>query len=82
MSDATRDLPRVINSAMSIAVSGFVLMNIALLTVLTFQNLRDRSTVAVVSLFQYFIGIALPVLLRLISQQRTLVFKCSAPLVA
>ncbi len=56
MSDSARDLPRVINTAMSVAVGGFVLMNIALFTVLTFQNLRDRSTVAVVSLSHYFTG--------------------------
>ena len=62
MSDSARDLPRVINTAMSVAVSGFVLMNVALFTVLTFQNLRDRSTVAVVSLLHYFTGIALPAL--------------------
>ena len=62
MSDSARDLPRVINSAMSVAVSGFVLMNIALFTVLTFQNLRDRSTVAVVSLSQYLTGTTLPAL--------------------
>ena len=62
MSDTARDLPRVINSAMSVAVSGFVLMNIALFTVLTFQNLRDRSTVAVVSQYQYFMGTTLRIL--------------------
>ena len=65
MSDTARDLPRVINSAMSVAVSGFVLMNIALFTVLTFQNLRDRSTVAVVSLSQCYTGTTLPALSNL-----------------
>ena len=56
MSNSARDLPRVINSSMSIAVGGFVLVNIALFTVLTFQNVRDKSTVAVVSLSQHFTG--------------------------
>ena len=59
MSNSARDLPRVINSSMSIAVGGFVLVNIALFTVLTFQNVREKSTVAVVSLAQLFTMIAL-----------------------
>ena len=80
MSDTARDLPRVLNSAMSVAVSGFVLMNIALFTVLTFQNLRDRSTVAVVSQYQYFIGTTLRILAD--PQRRTLAYKSLAPLVA
>ena len=48
MADPRRDLPRVINTAMSVAISAFVLMNIALFTVLPFQSMRDRSVVAVV----------------------------------
>ena len=48
MADPRRDLPRVINTAMSVAISGFVLMNIALFTVLPFQLMRDRSVPAVV----------------------------------
>lgn len=48
MADPRRDLPRVINTAMSVAISGFVLMNIALFMVLPFQLMRDRSVVAVV----------------------------------
>lgn len=47
MADSRRDLPRVINTAMTVAISGFVLMNIALFTVLPFQLMRDRSVVAV-----------------------------------
>ena len=47
MADPRRDLPRVINTAMSVAISAFVLMNIALFTVLPFQSMRDRSVVAV-----------------------------------
>lgn len=47
MADPRRDLPRVINTAMSVAISGFVLMNIALFMVLPFQLMRDRSVVAV-----------------------------------
>ena len=54
MSDSARDLPRVINSSMAVTVGGFVLVNIAFFTVLTFQNVRDKSTVAVVSLSQHF----------------------------
>lgn len=52
MADSRRDLPRVINTAMTVAISGFVLMNIALFTVLPFQLMRDRSVVAVVRCFQ------------------------------
>lgn len=47
MADPLRDLPRVINAAMSIAISGFVLLNISLFTVLPFQTIRERSVVAV-----------------------------------
>ena len=63
MSDSARDLPRVISSSMSIAVGGFVLMNIALFTVLPFQNVRDKSTVAVVGPSQHFTRIALQALM-------------------
>ena len=49
MIDPYRDLPRVINTAMSVAVSGFVIMNIALFMVVPFQTMRERSAVAVVS---------------------------------
>ena len=59
MSDSARDLPRVINSSMAVTISGFVLANIAFFTVLTFQNVRDKSTVAVVSLSQHLSGITL-----------------------
>lgn len=48
MADPRRDLPRVINTAMSVAISGFVFMNIALFMVLPFQLMRDRSVIAVV----------------------------------
>ena len=48
MIDSSRDLPRVISTAMYCAISGFVLMNIALFAVLPFELLRERSAVAVV----------------------------------
>lgn len=48
MSDPSRDLPRVIRTAMGIAVSAFVLMNVALFAVLPFDLMRERSAVAVV----------------------------------
>lgn len=48
MTDPSRDLPRVINTAMFVAVSGFVLMNIALFMVIPFETMRERSVVAVV----------------------------------
>ena len=51
MADPPRDLPRVINAAMSVAVGGFVLVNVALYTVLPFQTMRERSAVAVVGPF-------------------------------
>ena len=50
MADTRRDLPRVINTAMAIAISAFSLMNIALFMVLPFQSIRERSVVAVVRL--------------------------------
>lgn len=52
MADPRRDLPRVINTAMRVAISGFFLMNIALFTVLPFQSMRDSSVVAVVRCVQ------------------------------
>lgn len=48
MADPRRDLPRVINMAMSVAIGGFALMNVALFMVLPFQLMRDSSVVAVV----------------------------------
>ena len=48
MTDPSRDLPRVINTAMSVAVSGFVLVNVALFMVIPFETMRERSVVAVV----------------------------------
>ena len=48
MADPSRDLPRVINTAMSVAVSGFVLMNVALFMIIPFETMRERSAVAVV----------------------------------
>lgn len=48
MTDPSRDLPRVIHTAMSVAISGFVLVNIALFTVIPFEKMRERSFVAVV----------------------------------
>ena len=49
MADPRRDLPRVINVAMIVAIGGFTLMNIALLAVLPYQQIRNTSVVAVVS---------------------------------
>ncbi|KAI9769565.1 MAG: Y+L amino acid transporter [Geoglossum umbratile] len=47
MKDPIRDLPRVTNSAMSIVVVGFVLMNAALYIVSPIESLRGRNAVAV-----------------------------------
>ena len=44
----SRNLPRAITTAMIVAIIGFVLMNIALFTVLPFDVVRERSVVAVV----------------------------------
>lgn len=49
MTDPAGDLSRVINTAMSVAVSGFFIMNIALFMVIPFQTMRERSAVVVVS---------------------------------
>lgn len=48
MADPRRDLPRVINTAMMVAIIGFALMNVALFMVLPFQLMRNSSVVAVV----------------------------------
>jgi L-type amino acid transporter 6 len=49
MKNPTRDLPRVINSAMVIVMVGFVLANISLYIVVPMDALRERKAVAVVS---------------------------------
>ena len=56
MADPRRDLPRVINTAMSVAISGFVLMNISLATVLPLQRMRDSNVVAVVRCLTPYVG--------------------------
>ena len=48
MANPLRDLPRVINTAMTVAISGFVLLNVSLYAVLPFQEIRERTVVAVV----------------------------------
>ena len=48
MQDPTRDLPRVINTAMVIVILGFVLLNMALYVDLSFSLMREKNTVAVV----------------------------------
>lgn len=48
MKNPIRDVPRVINTAMAIVITGFVLMNIALYVVLPIQFIREREAVAVV----------------------------------
>ena len=48
MAHPARDLPRVLNTAMAVAISGFMLMNIALFMVLPFEQMRQKSFVAVV----------------------------------
>ena len=48
MTGSSLDLPRVVSTAMCIAIGGFVLMNIALFAVLPFELLRERSAFAVV----------------------------------
>ena len=67
MNNPTRDLPRIISTAMSVAIAGFMLMNAALFTVLPFTEIRERSTVAVVSCFADCIQLASPECLTLIS---------------
>jgi amino acid permease len=57
MKDPVRDLPRVINSAMSIVITGFVLMNAALYIVLPIEKLRETDTVATVSLSSPPLGV-------------------------
>ena len=59
MADPRRDLPRVINTAMSVAISGFVLMNISLATVLPLQRMRDSNVVAVVRYLTPSVGEAI-----------------------
>lgn len=54
MADPSRDLPRVINLAMCVAISSFILLNFSLFMVVGFQGLREKSTVAVVSLSNAF----------------------------
>jgi L-type amino acid transporter 6 len=49
-----RDIPRVINGAMSIVISGFVLLNIAVYIVLPMEVIREKNTVAVVSLISVY----------------------------
>ena len=48
MTHPARDLPRVLNTAMAVAISGFMFMNIALFMVLPFEQMRQKSFVAVV----------------------------------
>ena len=54
MASPSRDLPRVINTAMSVAISSFVLVNIALFMVIPFETMRARSVVAVVGAHENF----------------------------
>lgn len=53
MTHPARDLPRVLNTAMAVAISGFMLMNIALFMVLPFEQMRQKSFVAVVCSLDY-----------------------------
>ena len=53
MADPSRDLPRIINFAMCVAISSFVLLNFSLFLVVGFQGVRGRSIVAVVSLSRF-----------------------------
>lgn len=50
MKNPTRDVPRVLHSAMAIVMTGFVLVNIALYVVLPIQFMREHEAVAVVIL--------------------------------
>jgi L-type amino acid transporter 6 len=54
MKDPVRDLPRVINTAMTTVITGFVLMNTALYVCVPMKTLRENSTVAVVKSLQIF----------------------------
>ena len=49
MTDAKRDLPRIMNTSMTLAISSFILMNVALFIVVPSEVVREKSTVAVVS---------------------------------
>ena len=51
MAEPTRNLPRVIGTAMCVSIVGFVLMNMALFVVLPFELVREESAVAVVREF-------------------------------
>ena len=48
MTHPARDLPRVLNTAMGVAINGFIFMNVALFMVLPFEQMRQKSFVAVV----------------------------------
>ena len=50
MHNPARDLPRVLNSAMLIAITAFTLMVAALYIVLPFSTVRDTDTPVVVRL--------------------------------
>jgi amino acid transporter len=50
MKDPTRDIPRVLNMAMTIVVVSFVLVNIALYTVIPIEAMRETTTPIVVRL--------------------------------
>ena len=51
MKDPVRDLPRVINTAMTIVISSFLLTNVALYMVIPIELMRDNDTPGVVSSF-------------------------------
>jgi hypothetical protein len=50
MKDPTRDIPRVLNVAMTIVVMSFVLVNIALYTIIPIETMRETTTPVVVRL--------------------------------
>jgi L-type amino acid transporter 6 len=49
MTDPVRDLPRVINWAMTIVIVGFILMDVALYIAIPIEEMRQNNTPAVVS---------------------------------
>ena len=54
MKEPTRDLPRVINTAMTIVIIGFVLMNAALYVAIPIQKMRETNTPVTVSYLLQF----------------------------
>jgi amino acid transporter len=48
MKDPTRDIPRVLNVAMTIVLISFLLVNLALYTIIPIETMRETTTPIVV----------------------------------